>query len=43
MSQSYIPGKTEGTMEMKCVPIVLFVFNRLDHTKRAVEALLKNK
>lgn len=43
MSQIYIPGKTEGTMEMKCVPIVLFVFNRLDHTKRAVEALLKNK
>lgn len=30
-------------MEMKCVPIVLFVFNRLDHTQRAVEALQKNE
>lgn len=30
-------------MEMKCVPIVLFVFNRLDHARRAVEALRKNE
>lgn len=30
-------------MEMKCAPIVLFVFNRLDHTQRAVAALQKNE
>lgn len=30
-------------MKMKCAPIVLFVFNRLDHTTRAVEALRQNK
>lgn len=30
-------------MEMRCVPIVLFVFNRLDHTRRAVEALQKSE
>lgn len=31
------------TMERTCVPIILFVFNRLDHTQRAVEALQKNE
>lgn len=30
-------------MEMKCVPIVLFVFNRIDHVQRAIEALRKNE
>ena len=29
-------------MERKCVPIVLFVFNRLDHTQKAVAALQRN-
>lgn len=29
-------------MDMRCAPIVLFVFNRLDHTQKAVEALQKN-
>lgn len=31
------------TMERMCAPIVLFVFNRLDHAQRAVEALQKNE
>lgn len=30
-------------MEIRCVPIVLFVFNRLDHAQKAVEALQKNE
>ena len=29
-------------MEMRCAPVVLFVFNRIDHTQKAVEALQKN-
>ncbi|HOD41388.1 MAG TPA: glycosyltransferase family 2 protein, partial [Candidatus Wallbacteria bacterium] len=28
---------------MKLAPIVLFVYNRPDHTRRTVEALLKNE
>lgn len=29
-------------MEMRCVPVVLFVFNRLEHVQKAVEALQGN-
>ena len=28
---------------MKLAPITLFVYNRLEHTKRTVEALLENE